>query len=243
MERHPAPRELIAAFGGSYARELGIDLSRGDHVEIQKWFLAAVLFGARIPVKTAMKTYLQFERAGLVQAEQLLHAGWNTLVSVLGRGGYARYDFKTATKLLEVASNLLQDYAGDLNTLHSVAVDTTDLERRIRQLGKGIGEVTVAIFLREMRGIWTKAQPLPSELTVLAARTLGLIDAQLCDKESILRALQAAALEGGMKPEEFPDYEAALVRYGAGLKRKRLRRGTDPDPSGSDLHTAASVRA
>lgn len=154
MERRILPSELIRQFGGSYARELGIDLSRGGSQETQKWFLAAVLFGAPISVKTAMKTYLEFERAGLVQPEKMLTAGWNALVSVLGRGGYTRYDFKTATKLLEVSNNLLRDYAGDLNALHDDAADEADLERRIRQLGKGIGDVTINIFLREMRGIW-----------------------------------------------------------------------------------------
>jgi hypothetical protein len=221
MKRRISPSDLIAQFGGSYAKELGIDLSRGDSMEIQKWFLAAVLFGAPIPIKTAVKTYREFERAGLVQPEKLVNAGWSELVGILGRGGYARYDFKTATKLLDVADSLLRNYAGDLNALHDDAADEADLERRIRQLGKGIGDVTINIFLREMRGIWEKAQPLPSERTIQAAKALGLVDANRCDGTGILQVLKAVAREGGIPSQKFPEFEAALVRYGTTMRKKR----------------------
>jgi hypothetical protein len=224
MEHRISPSELIVQFGGSYARELGIDLSQGDGMEIQKWFLAALLFGAPISVKTAVKTYREFERAGLVQPETLRNARWNGLVSVLGRGGYTRYDFKTATKLLDVANCLLRNYAGDLNALHHDAADEADLEWRIRQLGKGIGDVTINIFLREMRGIWTKAQPLPSEGTVQAAKALGLVDANRSDRADILQVLTALAREDGIPLEDFPEFEAALVRYGTALRKKRTPR-------------------
>lgn len=218
-----SPSELVAQYGGSYARELGIDLSTGDAMEVQKWFLAAILFGARISGKIAARTYGEFERAGIVQPEAILSAGWHELVRVLGRGGYARYDFKTADKLLSVSTTLLRDYAGDLNMLHRVAVGETDLERRIKQLGKGIGDVTVSIFLREMRGAWPKAQPLPSEQTVQSAQSLGLLSPEFSDRTRMLQALEAAWLKDGMKPDDFPHFEAALVRFGASLRRKAMR--------------------
>lgn len=217
-----SPSELVKNFGGSYARELGIDLSGSDSAEIAKWFLAAILFGARIPGKTAAKTYAEFNRAGLVSSEKILNAGWNELVKLLGRGGYKRYDFKTADKLLAVSHRLLQEYAGDLNGLHRMAADQPDLERRIKQLGKGIGDITTNIFLREMRGIWPKAQPLPSEKMVKAAKALGFIDIYLCDGLSILTVLEEVAREDGIQPADFPEFEAALVRYETASRKKAL---------------------
>lgn len=214
-----SPSELIRKFGGSYARELGIDLSCRDSAEIHKWFLASILFGARISGKTAAKTYGEFARAGVVSSEAIVTAGWNELVRILGHGGYKRYDFKTAEKLLKVSNALLRDYAGDLNALHRVAADHSDLEHRLKQLGKGIGDVTVNIFLREMRGIWLKAQPLPSAKMVQAAKALGLIDIGLCDGQSILNVLEETAREHGIQLEDF---EAALVRYGLASGRKAL---------------------
>ena len=93
MKCSVSPSELIRKFGGSYARELGIDLSCRDSAEIYKWFLAAVLFGARISAKIAAKTYAEFARAGVVSSEKILHAEWNEMVRILGRGGYTRYNF------------------------------------------------------------------------------------------------------------------------------------------------------
>jgi hypothetical protein len=140
---------------------------------------------------------------------------------VLGRGGYKRYDFRTADKLLRVSHTLLQEYAGDLNTLHRVAADASDLERRIKGLGKGIGDVTVNIFLREMRCIWPKAQPILSEGTVQAAKALEFVQDNLSDKPRILQMLKAASRNDGMRPEDFREFETALVRYCATLRRKR----------------------
>jgi hypothetical protein len=219
-----SPSKLVEQFGGSYSRQLGIDLSRADTAEVQKWFLAAILFGARISGKIAARTYAEFYRAGLASPERILSAGWHELVRILDRGGYTRYDFKTADKLLDVSDTLLREYAGDLNSLHRLADDESDLERRIKQLGKGIGDVTVNIFLREMRGIWPKAQPLPSERTVQAAKDLGLVALNLSDRKRILQVLKAASQEDGMNPQDFPEFEAALVRYGAALRKKVLPR-------------------
>jgi hypothetical protein len=220
MECLISPAGLVKEFGGSYAKELCIDLCCTDQVEIQKWFLAALLFGARISGKIAAKTYAQFHSAGIISPKEISNAGWNELVRLLGHGGYRRYDFKTADKLLEVSNTLLQDYAGDLNVLHRLAADGPDLERQIKRLGKGVGDVTVNIFLREMRTIWPKAQPLLSKQTVQAAKALGLIANDLADGRAILEALKAASKEDGLKPEDFPDFEAALVRYGLATRKK-----------------------
>jgi hypothetical protein len=78
----------------------------------------------------------------------------------------------------------------------------------------------VNIFLREMRGIWPKAQPLPTAKMVQAAKELGLIDISLYDGPSILKVLKEAAREDGIKPDDFPEFEADLARSGMALRRK-----------------------
>ncbi|HTN66139.1 MAG TPA: hypothetical protein VL051_08155 [Burkholderiaceae bacterium] len=161
--------EVVEQFGSSYAAQLGIDIGSGRSAEIYKWFLAAVLFGARISEASAIHTYREFERAGVLSSRKILDAGWDKLVAILDRGGYTRYDFKTATKLMNVNRALMEQYGGDLNALHQRSKDASDLEKRLKRLGKGIGGVTVNIFLRELRGIWSKAAPLPS------AREVGML--------------------------------------------------------------------
>lgn len=214
------PSKLVEQVGGSYARQLGIDLSRGEAAEIHQWFIAAVLSGARISERIAAKTYREFEQAGLLSPHRIMDAGWDKLVAILDRGGYVRYDFKTATKLLEVSHTLMWQYSGDLNVLHGRATDASDLERRLKGLGKGIGDVTVNIFLRELRGIWPKADPLPAERAVTAAKALGFLHADMHDPARILQALKDAWRADGMRPEDFAEFEAALVRYEAMLRRK-----------------------
>ena len=215
--------EVIEQFGGSYAGQLGIDLDSGQSSEIYKWFLAAVLFGARISETIVIHTYREFERAGVLSARKTLEAGWDKLVEILDRGGYTRYDFKTATKLLNVNRALLEQYGGDLNALHQRSKDASDLEQRLRNLGKGIGEVTVNIFLRELRGIWPKAAPMPPGLVVAAAQALGFLPDEVTDGRRVLDGLMAAWRAEGMKQKDFPDFEAALVRYGKTLRKDAAR--------------------
>ena len=97
--------------------------------------------------------------------------------------------------------------------------ELADLVRRLKDLGKGIGDVTAGIFLRELRGIWDKADPPLSERAIKAARALALVDRRLQDPGRILKHLQAAWLADGKDMSNFTDFEAALVRYAARLRR------------------------
>ncbi|MEW6232600.1 MAG: hypothetical protein AB1566_09860 [Chloroflexota bacterium] len=198
---------LTQRLGGRYSRDLGIDLAGGQPGEIFKWFLAAILFGGRISERLAARTYGEFERHGVTTPKAIIETGWDGLVELLDAGGYARYDFKTATKLLAVMEALEALYGGDLNALHAAARDPRDLETRLMALGKGIGPVTVNIFLRELRGLWPKADPLPSALVLLAAGNLGLTSTQ--DPQVALADLKRA-----IPQERFADNEAALLRLG-----------------------------
>ncbi|MFO0794618.1 MAG: hypothetical protein U0586_11225 [Candidatus Brocadiaceae bacterium] len=210
-------KKLISVLGGKFSEELGIDLSKGESTEIFKWFLASKLFGARIGTNIAIKTYREFERCGVLSPEKILETGWDGLVRIVDDGGYVRYDFSTATKLLEIMKNLKKFYHGDLNKLHEMADDEDDLEDLLKGLGKGIGDVTVNIFLRELRSIWKMANPAPSELVILAARNLGFIS----QMEEPLSALKKFWTLNKIPGKDFSDFEAALVRLGKDFCKKR----------------------
>ncbi len=154
----------------SYSDELGLDLTQAE--DRFKWFLASVLFAKRISSETAKETYLNFEQEKLTSPDAILHAGWDRLVEVLDSGGYTRYDFSTARKLLAIAKTLKEKY-GNLEKLHSESKSPSDLENRIQEF-KGVGPVGANIFLRELRGIWKKAKPNPSPMAVLTAQRIGL---------------------------------------------------------------------
>jgi len=153
----------------SYPEELGLDLRKpGDRF---KWFLASLLFGRRISAEIALRTFREFERRGYTTPERVLKAGWHRLVEALDEGGYVRYDYSTADRLLEICARLQEE--GGLERLHSSARDAKDLERRLQEF-RGIGPVTASIFLRELRGIWEKADPPLSPLAREVARRLGI---------------------------------------------------------------------
>jgi endonuclease III len=209
---------LVKNFGRRYSEILGIDLEGRNDREIFKWFLASVLFGAPITETSVIRTFKSFEKHGVLTPEEVLGAGWHGLVDILDEGGYTRYDFKTSDKLLEVMGNLTARYGGSLNLLHEQASGSYDLEKRLKDLGKGIGDVTVSIFLRELRGVWEKADPKPTPLVILAAKNLGMIKGE--SPEKALRELKEFWRRNEVPGNTFVNFETALLRLGKGLCRK-----------------------
>jgi len=136
-----------------YSENLGIDLKSGKEKELFKWFLASLLFGKPIQQEVAKKTYFEFEKHAILSAQEILKAGWDKLVEILDNGHYVRYDFSTATKLLEISKELKRRY-GSLGELLRQSKNRGDLETRLQEF-KGIGPVTARIFLRELKN-WPK---------------------------------------------------------------------------------------
>lgn len=224
--------KVVRRFGGRFSADLGVDVASDDPAELFQWFLAAVLFGARISETLAIRTYREFSRRRLLSPRSVVRRGWDGLVEALDAGGYVRYDFKTATKLLDASKALLDRYQGDLNRLHAAATDSADLEARLKGLAKGIGDVTVNIFLRELRGVWRNAEPLPSALVLMAAADLRLLPPALKNRRRSLEMLQQIWIAEGNRSEDFPDFEAALIRHGLELRR-RASRSAPPQRTGS----------
>jgi len=149
--RQPAPQRAgprVPSRPTIRARDLGIDLESGTEGEYFKWFLACLLFGKPIQQEVARRAYLEFVREGLVTPQAILDVGWDRLVSVLDRGHYVRFDFSTATKLLDIAQCLITRY-GSIAHLLEQSHDLKDLAGRLQEF-KGIGPVTTRIFLRDI---------------------------------------------------------------------------------------------
>ena len=222
-----APGELVESRGGRYASELGIDLGAPDPGERFKWFLAALLYGTRISETLARRTWHEFAARGVLTPDRIVATGWDGLVAILDAGGYVRYDYKTATKLLEVCAALMRDYGGNLDALHAAASGPRDLETRLKALGKGIGDTTVGIFLRELRGIWARAEPPLSPLPLAAATALGYLTPAVDDADRALVRLQQVWAADGHPAAGFAEFESALVREGLRLRHLTIRHRAD----------------
>lgn len=169
-------RKILLRHGKLFSEELGINLKSKKEKEIFKWFIASVLFGARINETIAKNTYKALVRHNLNSPERILKVGWHFLVKhVMGEGGYVRYDGITSQYLLDICKKLVKDYKGKVSNIHKIAKDSKDLEERLLEF-RGIGPVTVNIFLRELRGIWKKANPELGHLAKLAVKNLGIKD-------------------------------------------------------------------
>ena len=174
--------------------------------EVVKWFLAAILYSKPIRESSATRTFRCFERHRVTTASRVVDAGRDGLVNILDEGGYTRYDFSTADKLLEVFGNLQKQYGGNLNRLYEASRDGEEVEANLKRLGKGIGDITVSIFLRDMRCIWRKVDPRPTPPVTMAMKSLGIKDLKQCARE---------------KRIDLVRLETALLRYSKNFLKKR----------------------
>jgi len=157
-----------------FSEELDIDLESGKDADYFRWFLASMLYGARINGTIARNTYRAFLRHGLTSPTKILRAGWDFLVNpIMREGGYVRYDGRKSEQVLRVSRALIEEYSGRLSTIHDVASDADDLEKRVLAF-YGVGPVTMNIFLRELRPYWRKADPEPLPAVTRLASELAI---------------------------------------------------------------------
>jgi hypothetical protein len=192
-------RRIVREHGGRFSLELGIELDR-DPSEVERWALAATLFGNRISTAVAMRTYRVLEHAGVRTLEDAGRRSLGELVALLDKGGYARYGERTAARLLALAEVVAVRYEGRLAVLGEQVDDPLELEQALEAL-PGWGPVTVHAFLRELRGVWPGARVALDDRAARAALHLQL--------PTRLHALSSFAVAAHL---DVRDLEAALVR-------------------------------
>lgn len=102
-------------------------------------------------------------------------------------------------------NKLKSEYNSDLWYLYNSSQDSYELDRMLKGLGKGIGDTTVSIFLRDMRNIWPKASSKPTAQVKLAMDNLGIVD------------LNYFALKRNI---DLVRLESALLRFGKDFFKK-----------------------
>ncbi len=132
--------------------DLGIDLASKKEEELFKWFLACLLFGKPVQTNIAEQAYHRLIASHLTCPDAILKAGWDDLVRLLDEAHYVRYDFSTATKLLEISEELKSRY-GNVTNLIAQSKTPLELSRRLQEF-KNVGPVTARIFVRGVRPCW-----------------------------------------------------------------------------------------
>ncbi|NIL54339.1 endonuclease [Streptomyces sp. 2BBP-J2] len=173
VDERAVVRVLVDAHGETYAQEAGIAL-RNTPQPLYRLLVLAHLLSARIRGPVAVATARALHEAGLRDPRRMADSNWQERVDALGRGGYRRYDERTATQLGQAAELLLDRWGGDLRRLRAEADGDVDTLRRLLQEFPGIGPSGAAIFLREVQAVWPEAAPLVDAKALQGARRLGL---------------------------------------------------------------------
>ncbi len=186
--RNAAQRALVQRLLAqkTYPELLGLDVN--EPKDWLPWFIASSLFAKPISASAARTTALLLFKEGIISPAAIERCGWEGLVTILDLGGYVRYDFSTATKLLAIAEALR---GKRLRNILNERTSATKVEGELTQI-KGVGPKTVAIFLRELRGVGGPRIPLSEEAKAAAKRlrldvnALNLGDRELSRLESVL---------------------------------------------------------
>lgn len=164
---------LLASHGRTYAEEAGIRL-RDTPQPLYQLLVLATLLSARIRASVAVAATRALFAAGLRDARRMAEASWQRRVDALGKGGYRRYDERTATMLGDGAGLVLDMYRGDLRGLRRRAGgDRDELRRLLRQI-PGMGPTGSDIFLREAQAVWPELVPYLDRKVLQGARRLEL---------------------------------------------------------------------
>ncbi len=191
-------RALLDTHGETYAAEAGIRL-RDTPQPLYRLLVLAHLLSARIKGSIAVASARALHEAGLRDPRRMAGAGRQERVDALGRGGYRRYDERTATQLGDAARLLNERWGGDLRRLRAEADGDVGELRRLLQEFPGIGPAGADIFLREVQHVWPEAAPYLDGKALQGARRLELPQ----DPERLL------GLAGRARPAVLA---AALVR-------------------------------
>jgi endonuclease III len=197
-------RALLDEQGRTYAEEAGITL-RDAPQPLFRLLVLSNLLSARIRASVAMAAARELSAAGMRDPRRMAGATWQQRVDALGRGGYRRYDERTATQLGDGAELATERYGGDLRRIREQADgDIGELRRELREF-PGVGPAGADIFLREAQRVWPEIAPYLDDKALEGARRLGLPDtpAQLLrladdpDPALLAAALVRVALDKG----------------------------------------------
>ncbi|MGH2821003.1 MAG: Rho termination factor N-terminal domain-containing protein [Actinomycetota bacterium] len=192
-------RTLLDNYGRTFSEELRIDISKGSPSPLFRLLCSSLLFSARIGYGIATEAARGLSKAGWTTAERLGDSTWSQRVKVLNAAGYTRYQERTATMLGEVAAGALEWYGGDLRKLREEAEVDPGRERALLKRFKGMGDVGVDIFFREVQVAWPEIAPFADGRALTAANRLHL-------------GGDIKALTRLVRRNDFPRFVAALVR-------------------------------
>src|SRR3954470_11958680 len=109
-------RTVLSEAGRTYAEDAGITL-KDQPAPLFKLLVLANLLSTRINAEIAVAAARELSSAGGGTPRGMAGLTWQQRVDALGRAHYVRYDESTATRLGDMAQQVMDDYNGDLRKL------------------------------------------------------------------------------------------------------------------------------
>jgi endonuclease III len=191
-------RAVLDRYGTTYADAAGIRLT-DEPAPLFQLLVLAELLSARIGADIAVATAGELRANGWTTPQRMREASRSSVIRALGRGGYRRYDERTATQLKDAAQLVIDPYGGDLRRLAQEADGDLRNAGRLLQEVKGIGPTGASVFLREAQTVWPWVRPYLDDRARAGALRVGLPE----------DAGQLAVL---VADDELARFAAALVR-------------------------------
>jgi hypothetical protein len=171
--KHLVVRALLDRYPQTFGEDLGI--RRLDRpAPLFHLLVMSLLMSARIRWRVAFNAARALLAAGWTTPSRMVEAGWNQRTRTLNAAGYARYDGRTSTMLGATAQVLIDQYGGDLRRLREAAHREPLCERELLEEFKGIGDVGVDIFFREVQVAWPEVYPFADRRALASAQRLDL---------------------------------------------------------------------
>lgn len=166
-------RRLLNHAGTTYADEAGIQLD-DKPMPLFELLVLCLLASKPIDATVAMRAAREIFSENLRTPHAVLDADRQTMIDAFGRAGYARYDESSATRLVDIATAVRDEYHGDLRGLAQRSGQDVKAAKRLLEQFTGIGDTGADIFLREVQDVWTWVRPYFDNRATAAAADLGL---------------------------------------------------------------------
>lgn len=190
---------LLERHGRTFTSELGIAVADNTPAPLFQVLCLSMLFSARIRASIAVDAMRALLDAGWTTAGHLARSSWKQRARILNAAGYARFDEKTSTMLGEAANRVIERYGGDLRRLRKQAAEKPADERRLLTEIRGLGDIGVDIFFRDVQVAWPELWPFADKKALSGARRLKL-------------PTTASGLSELVARRDFPRLVTALVR-------------------------------
>jgi hypothetical protein len=195
-------KELLDRYGRPHAEQAGIRLA-DQPGPLYQLLVLSTLLNARVPADVAITGAHALFAAGYRGPRAMCEASWQARVDALDRGGYVRYEERTATVLGDSAGLLIRRWQGDLRRLRDKAGGDPGMTEALLAGIPGLGSAGAAIFLRQAQAVWPGIAPYVDAPVISGARRVGLPES---------RPSLAGLLAASGQPARLA---AALVRVAA----------------------------